>query len=158
MLPQNPRNPLWSPIFEILGIFENFPPAGGGGPRGGKNFPIFPPRENRDFWPFFGKNRGTGQGPSGGDPPENAEKCISAVPTGRVIKYPKKCALFAPPGARGARGDTPGARGAPVCRRTTSADYPDAVKHRAQDVMVAQHDEKKFRDEKKNFFFSAGAQ
>ena len=119
MLPQNPRNPLWSPIFEILGIFENFPPAGGGGPRGGKNFPIFPPRENRDFWPFFGKNRGTGQAPSGGDPPENAEKCISAVPTGRVIKYPKKCALFAPPrGARGARGHT----GRPGGTRM-SADY-----------------------------------
>ena len=40
------------------------------------------------------------QGPPGPplarDPPR-PKKCPQTVPTGRVIKYPKKCALFAPP-------------------------------------------------------------
>ena len=41
-------------------------------------------------------------GPQGGVPggPKKGgkKKCPKTVPTGRIIKYPKKCALFGPPG------------------------------------------------------------
>ena len=40
---------------------------------------------------------GEGGGPRGG-PPRGGEKGAQTVPTGRVIKYPPKCALFRPPG------------------------------------------------------------
>ena len=164
-----------SQIPEIPPAPRNFPkfpraragrPRAGGAPRGGKKVHFFsPPPGGVPGGPRPQRSSGQATPPPG--PPRKPEKTVSAVPTGRVIKYPKKCALFAPPGARGARAGTPGARGAPVCRRTTSADYPDAGKYRAQDVMIAHSTKKNFarRKKKKNFlatkkkiFFSRRAQ
>ena len=39
--------------------------------------------------------------PVSGPSRAGGENCPKTVPTGRVIKYPKKCALFCPPGAPG---------------------------------------------------------
>ena len=55
------------------------------------------------------QNGGSGGGPkwgSRGGPPGG--KKFQIVPTGRVIKYPKKCALFCPPAARPPQGGAPG--------------------------------------------------
>ena len=57
--------------------------------------------------PKWGVRGGPKMGVPGGPP---REKKFQIVPTGRVIKYPKKCALFAPPARGGPRG---GPRGPP---------------------------------------------
>ena len=50
----------------------------------------------------------------GSDPgPAGGKKSPKTVPTGRVIKYPKKCALFCPPGPPGPRGPNRAPRGYP---------------------------------------------
>ena len=64
-----------------------------------KHSPFPNPRSDPPKWPKMGVFR---------DP----EKGGQTVPTGRVIKYPKKCALFAPPG-NPPRGGVPGCQNAP---------------------------------------------
>ena len=74
--------------------------------------------------PGGAQNGGSGGGPkwgSRGGPPGG--KKFQIVPTGRVIKYPKKCALFCPPGVPGPRGPKSAPRAGPPKRGVLISKY-----------------------------------
>ena len=99
---------------------ENWSKMGSKTPqKGGQKHPQKPPKKGVKNGPFLGVPRGGSRGAPGGAPGgprgggnfgnfEGPLGQISnhCVPTGRVIKYPRKCALFPPRGAP--RGGPPG--------------------------------------------------
>ena len=92
--------------------------------KGGQKPPKNPPKKGSKNGPFWGVPGGGPGGPRGGPPGgpgggnfgnfEGPLGQISnhCVPTGRVIKYPRKCALFPPRGAPGGAPRDPPQKGA----------------------------------------------
>ena len=131
-----------SQIPEIPPAPRNFPkfpraragrPRAGGGPPGGEKKCIF-------FPPLRGGSRGVpgpreavGRQPPLRDPPENPKKRFLLSRLGELLNTQKNVHFLPPPGARGARADTPGARWAPVYvggLRPPTTLMPENTEHR----------------------------
>ena len=140
------RGPPGGPRGEISGPPARGPPGGPGRPRG----PVWGPQYGHPKWAlsgpflmgFYNQMGGPGgtplgvhfgpRGPGGpggpkiGGPPGNGPSRAhtpTSVPTGRVIKYPRKCTPPGPPGGPPLRGAPRGVRDPP----SGGSRYPGAI-------------------------------